>query len=701
MKTLLPLPLTDPRFPGLRLRKANPSAKKTDPDYRDRIVSDDSVFDIFTVPDLSLISKAKITLYGIAPFEEYSKGVAFLDCEWVGGDGGSAKGDGSDVLVAIGLKFRGRYCTACNKTKSEKELLNWFFTQLENLSPHTIAGFTIYGFYRGDFAVPVDLGMIYCRSLYHGIKEKCPWSPKDGDFPSRRWNNAIVFGKPLEVPAWECKRYQLIDLYPQLVLYDSLIRKLDNYKLKDSVISLGLRSDRRIEIGSQVYEYWNRGDTSSIVEYLKLDLDDTELLWKFLIPQKYFMRSYMDISLESITLTGSGSWWNRYLKEKSDAYPQPTATCGYKGALTFYHAGVYRDCAKFDFSGLYPSIMITWLICSHKDENQISLKTLSFLIKYRKQIKDSKEFKDGSIDADGQQHTAKILANSLYGLWNTSGVGFNDPYAGAAVCAYGRNLARYMISWLHDRGVETIALDTDGALCRFKNDTFTDSERDAEFQKLSQELNENLPGLTSVEYEAIIPFLWVPPNSKDTYRASINLAEKLNSIGCYENVQPDQLDPGLSKNYLYFSKNKDGSYKLNKKGKFKKRDKSWLASGFVIEVITKLFYNGEPAAIAYIDEVRDAIESGSLPVEKLQKTVLVAANWKEFPLYGFPVGSKPTIHYAWRGDFEGVRKRKKKFVPTDDAAEPYVVEYYLELFDEIVRELPIRIKYCDDQLTLI
>lgn len=693
-----PLPLKDDRFPGLWFEPANPEAKKTDHDYRDRIVADDAEFDIFKTPSSSFLKEASIHLHEVERFVEYTTGVAFLDCEWVGSDGGQAKGDSDDVLVAIGLKCRGRHYTACNKNKTEAELLQWFFAQLAALKVHTIAGYASYGFFRDGKPVPVDFAMIYHRARHHKISG-CPWKPKKGKFSTYRWNNAIVFGKPLEVPAWECQQYELIDIYPQIVLYDSLVRVLDNYRLKDSVIGFKLRDDRRIEIGHEIYEFWSRGETDTITEYLNFDLDDTELLWNFLIPQKYFMKTYLPMSLQRITTTGTGSWWNQYLISATGERPQKTATCGYQGALTYYHAGVYRNCAKFDFSGLYPSIMLTWLIASIKDSGFLSLQTLQFLLKYRKAIKKTdtyKRFDSGivdaeGIDADGRQHTAKILANSLYGLWNTTGLAFNDPYAGAAVTAYGRNLARHMISWLANHGVETHGCDTDGIVISITNDNYTDEERTVRFQELCKELNKTLPGVTYVDFEAEIPFIFIPPNLKQAKKAAKTLADKLNSIDCYENVTPDMVDPGLSKNYIYFTRKADGSYKLANKGKFKKRDKSWLASGFVIELVTKLFYDGEKVATAYARSVRDEIASGLMPLSKLQKTVLVAANWKEFPKHGFPVGTKPTVHYVWRGETTGKRVIKKVFVPSDKEEEPYAPEYYLEQFDDILAETPIKI----------
>jgi DNA polymerase, archaea type len=696
----LPVPLSDPRFPGLRFEPARPGAKKKDPDYRDRIVADDTKFNIFDVPDLSFLKEAKLSLNEVQPFGEYTKGVVMIDCEWIGPDGGQATGTVEDVLVAIGIRNRGKSRLGCNQDKTEKQLLEWFFDTLAKLPDiHTITGYAIYGFFRGTEEVMVDLAMIYHRATHHGIGQLCPWKPTESKYKTYRWGNAVVFGKSLEVPAWDCDKYELIDIYPQIVLYDSLVRKLDNYKLKDSVIGFGLRQDRRIEIGDQIYDFWKRGEIDTIKEYLDYDLQDTELLWNFLIPQKYFMKSYMEWPLQRITTTGSGSWWNQYLIKITGQRPQKTQTCGYKGALTYYHAGCFTNLAKMDFGSLYPTIKETWKISSIKDTDLEMIKAEHFMGVYRSQIKDSEAFKSGDPDADGRQHTAKILRNAGYGLYNTTGLNFNDPYAGAAVTAYGRNLARYMITWFSDRGVKTVALDTDGCLVHFENDNFTNEERHKEFSKLCDELNKTLPGTTKVDYESQIPFLYVPPNLKTKKKAAETLADKLNSMDCYEDVQPDDVNPGLSKNYLYFDRQRDGSYKLSKKGKFKKRDKNYIQQGFVIDCITKLFYEGEDAVIKFAIETRAAIASGNFPLEKLQKTVLVAANWKAFPEWGFPIGSKPTIHYVWRGEVTGKRVIKKVFVPTADINELYAPEYYLAQFDEVMKELPISLP--KEQLELV
>lgn len=678
--TLVPITPFSNRYPGLKFLQGDNKLKGKDPGSKNRIVSDDDKFDIFDVPDID-IESSKVTLHKVQPFNEYSKTCASWDIESIGGEGGECKFDGTDIICAIGLKVDGVYHVACNKEKTEKQLIEWFYSKLVQLKVTLLYGYNIYHY---------DLAMLADRSVIHGLK--CPWKRKDGKgiYPETyRWSNAVVRGKALELQGWDCRQYELIDLYPQTVLYDGLVRKLDNYRLKDAVIGFGLRDERRLEIGADVYKFWEAGDIDTIVEYLKFDLDDTESLWNFLIPQRYFMKAYMPWTLTRITTTGTGSWWNKYLIAATETEPSKGDTASYQGALTYYHAGMFKNAVKLDFAGLYPSIMLTYLCYSEKDINMMSLKTLKFLLEYRLKMK-KLALETGDKDADGQQMTAKVLANSLYGLWNTRGLNFNDPYAGAAITAYGRNLARYLISFAVERGCECHSLDTDGCILTSNKDFKTDEDRKTFFRNLTSELNDHLPGVTSVDYEDDIELMYVPVNDKKG--ADQILADKIEFI---ELVSPDTLSPGLSKNYMmftldrkHFKKTNENKFKLTAKGKFKKRDKSWLESGMIIEWFTKYFYDGQTVANEYLTSVRSQIESGTIELSKIQKTILIASNWKEYPKYGFPCGTKPTIHYVDRGETKGVRVIKPVFVPSADPNEHYAIDYYLARFDELTKYIP-------------
>lgn len=698
------LPATDPRFPGLRFVKGNPALKKTDPAYRDRIVTDDELhgFDIFApTPDPALLQQGRqVELIDIQPFDEYCLGVMLFDMEWVGADGGKAKGDATDVIVAIGAYQAGHTAIGCNKERTEKQLLQWFLQLLDKWNPHTLGGHAIYGFFKGDTEVLSDLGLLAARLKFHGLP--CPWSRSTK--PERwRWTNAKENGQSMEAPAWDCDRFQLIDTLQQTALWDSIFSKLSGYGLKVAVKEMGLiKRDDRLDIGSDVYKYWAAGDTETIAKYLRQDLEDTSLLWNKLIPAKYFQRAYLPMTLQRICTTGTGSWWNQYLRMVNNAdYTPGYQVAAYQGAITFYYAGVWQDCVKLDFGAMYPNI-IEWLqLCPEQDHEKMNAKTVAFVKRFRKQLKDaSKQYAEGSSEfnnLDGQQATAKVLANSDYGLFNTLGLQFNDPYVGAMVTWAARQLARFVMQYCVDAGCNVVAIDTDGLLCQHPDVDI--NKRSQFFKDLEQKINKALPGNNYIEYEADFDFFWIPKvtGTKSILASAQNYIDEKTAFLTGNPLAHRSV--GLSKNYIAMTrlteespdvikgKAKVGDIVTTKKGKFKKRNRSWLDKTFVETFLLKWFDQGLEAACDYYYEIRAEIEQGTFPLAKLQENVLVAKNWTSYEEWGFTLGEKYLTHYIYDevGSMTkaGKPRKHKQYKRTDDVNEPYSREYYCDKIDEL------------------
>jgi len=60
--------------------------------------------------------------------------------------------------------------------------------------------------------------------------------------------------------------------------------------------------------------------------------------------------------------------------------------------------------------------------------------------------------KAGDLAAKQAEAALKVLINSLFGFYGTSGVGFNDMEAAALVTAYGRRILRFMIDVIEKAG---------------------------------------------------------------------------------------------------------------------------------------------------------------------------------------------------------------------------------------------------------
>ena len=687
------LPETDPRFPGLRFIPGNPSLKKTDPGSKDRIVTDDDyAFDIFQpVPDPKRLTEGRqVKIHPIEPFTEYTKKCAVFDLEWIGCDGGPAKGDSSDVIVAIGLEINGKFDLACSKDRTEKELLEWFFKVLKARKPHTLGGHAIYGFFRNGKEVPVDLGMIADRCAFHKIK--CPWKRKTGDFSRHIWQNAKENGMSIESPAWECKEYQLIDTHPQVAIWDSMYSKLSGLGLKTAVEEMGLLGDneKNLAIGSEIYRYWADGDVDTIKLYLKQDLVYTRLLWDKLIPTVYFQRMYYpEMNLQRITTTGTGSWWNQYLRSLYGGQKTPGfKTASYQGALTFYYAGIWENCVKIDFGGMYPNCDKWLQLHPQKDKDMMVPKLIDFGLKYRKQLKKSlKETQD--INYFYQEQTVKKLLNSVYGLYNTIGLDFNDPYVGAMITWACRQLSRFVIQTCIDVGCKVVAIDTDGLI--ILNESIPKHQMNDYYKGLEKYINDLLPGNNYVEYEADFDFCWFPPvsgSNKEIEREQQKFEEK---VGFIKNNPLDGYKVGLSKNYITITRDKEGKLSIGKKGIFKKRNRSWLDKVFTEKFLILQFEKGLEEANNYYYQTRAEIECGDFPVKLLQKTITVASNWKQFPLWGFPVGQKATFHYIIDEENmttkTGKRKKNLEFKAVADVNIPYSPEYYLDAIDTIYKSL--------------
>jgi DNA polymerase I len=122
--------------------------------------------------------------------------------------------------------------------------------------------------------------------------------------------------------------------------------------------------------------------------------------------------------------------------------------------------GLHKHIAKIDVSSLYPSIMLKYGICSRKDTRRVGLSILDYLTRERLRLKELG--KAGDLAAKQAEAALKVLINSLFGFYGTSGVGFNDMEAAALVTAYGRRILRFMIDVIEKAGGIQVESDTDG-----------------------------------------------------------------------------------------------------------------------------------------------------------------------------------------------------------------------------------------------
>lgn len=554
--------------------------------------------DISKIPDYKPSKKLK-------PYSQLKK--VYFDIETTGLD------TQNDKIIMIGLLDDNNNTTILNG--EEKEILKDFNKYLQYVKPDVLIGHNIFNF---------DLPFIYNRCLYHGI------NPQFEPGHNQKINNTTFHGQPIEIQVFKSP-INFVDTWTLLAMYDFSARKLKSYNLKNSVIELGLRENRRLELSSEEIQQKHKdGDLNTIQEYLKYDLEDTRLLTEFLLPNQYYQLQFIpNINLQQCCLMGNANKWERIIESHYQNKPLADQKVSFEGGLNVANPGLYRNCHKIDVSSLYPSIMLNYRICSKKDTKQISLQILKYLTQERLRLK--KLAKTGDKEADHTQASMKILINSLYGFLATQGMPFNDFQSASRVTEIGREILKLMINVIEINGGQTVEADTDGVI-------FTGGDAN----KIFSEVQNHLPAGINIEYE-------------------FYNADAVFVIG--------------RKNYLVVHDIEKQEYTL--KGKLSNRERIQLEKDFYIGYVTAMIESYEKAE-EYYNDVANKIMTGKLDkskitinrvIRKREKTLVNAGLGQhgDKVSYYMGIGAKPTF----QGDYDPV--------------------YYLKYLEKIKREIDNKI----------
>jgi DNA polymerase elongation subunit (family B) len=228
----------------------------------------------------------------------------------------------------------------------------------------------------------------------------------------------------------------------------------------------------------------------------------------------------------------------------------------------------------------------------------VGLSILDYLTRERLRLKELG--KAGDLAAKQAEAALKVLINSLFGFYGTSGVGFNDMEAAALVTAYGRRILRFMIDVIEKAGGIQVESDTDGMF-------FSHSEPLLIFERLQNAL----PTGIKIELEILAQAMFVPSRG--------------------------------AKNYIIW--HEDG--KITTKGSWRKRDRSRLEKEFPLNYLT-LYLLSKAKAEQYYQELTKVIRSGDFPVEQLQVTRKIKKGEKALLVLG-NTGDVVTFYQGIRG----------------------------------------------------
>lgn len=425
----------------------------TPENYRDLIKDEDGVLHIDeTKLDIFSYYKKLIPQWEpkrtVRPYTELSQ--VHLDIETQGLDPNIHK------ILLIGLNNERNMRVMINAYDDERAAILKLFEILENKKPDILNVFRGFEF---------DLPFIIRRCEILGIVH--PFKVAD---KIKVFKTAQKFSKPTSYypiylsysQGWGYPRHQvaIIDSYHQVLAWDFVARVMTEHNLKAAPVQMGLTDRERVTLSyPEMQQCEKRGDWQTFRKYLDYDLTDTKLLGDALIPPLYYQKLFLDWNFQSISTAGNGSKWQSILADQYPEYylPETDEKRKFKGALTIAFAGFFGkngvtqdyECTKFDVTSLYPTSMLLWGIHSRKDNEAYLLMILKYMRAKRIQLKaisgDDKE-------ADRMQAMLKVLINSGYGQFGTTGIGFNDYQAAALVTAYGRAVFRHCIKLIRAFG---------------------------------------------------------------------------------------------------------------------------------------------------------------------------------------------------------------------------------------------------------
>jgi len=211
-----------------------------------------------------------------------------------------------------------------------------------------------------------------------------------------------------------------------------------------------------------------------INQYLLDDLWETEQVDEIFNQASFLLSSLIPCSFGRTSTMGTAVTWKiimiAYSYENKIAIPNNEKKRDFVGGLArLFKLGYCENIVKFDFSGLYPSIMIEHDVFPDNDIDHIMKRILIYFKNTRNKYKKlkNKYEKEGDKELstyyDVRQLPLKILNNGFFGSLSAPEVfPWADIDLGERITCTGRLYLRRMIKYFDNYGLTLIQLDTDG-----------------------------------------------------------------------------------------------------------------------------------------------------------------------------------------------------------------------------------------------
>jgi DNA polymerase I len=342
--------------------------------------------------------------------------------------------------------------------KNQQYMISSWCDWVREIDPTLLVGHNVYGF---------DLPFLSHCTFGEGLRlgrngsllefSSYPSEFRKDGSQSYTYNKARCYGRTI------------VDTMFLAIKYD-VSRKYESYGLKSIIREEGLEKKNRVFYdASQIrFHYTNPEEMVKIKEYAKDDADDALALYDLMVAPFFYMSQSIPKTFQEVLLSATGSQINSilmraYLQDKHSLPKADKMEGGFQGAISYGHAGIFRNCLKIDVASLYPSIISEYSVyCKDKDPNAYFLQLCNFFLTERLKNKQLyTETKDRYFD--DLQGAQKIVANSMYGFMGANGLLFNYLEGAAFVTETGRDILQFTIKWAsgknHELHIQDIKLD--------------------------------------------------------------------------------------------------------------------------------------------------------------------------------------------------------------------------------------------------
>ncbi len=535
----------------------------------------------------------------------------------------------------------------------EAELIERFMEIVQEEKPDIIVGYFSDGF---------DLPYLRARAEKYKIRLALGLDESNVRFIRGVINSAKIFGRVH------------IDLF-------KFVSNILAPSLQSETLTLDEVARELIGEGKIKLDIKNGVDGIDLLEFYRYNLQDaviTEKLFRHLWPNLQEIARLVQEPLFDICRDTYSHYVENYILHNLERFneiaprrPEP-------------EPGLYENIVMFDFTSLYPSIIVSFNIspatllkekqrnCYETPEFELYGKKVKFwfkkqesfipkliaeIMEKRKAVKKLAKAKESS-ELKARNHALKTIMNAAYGYYAFFGARYYSLECAASITAYGRHYIKRVIAEAEKKGFHVIYSDTDSLAIALGKKTKQDA------LSFLHEINAKLPGAIELELE-------------DFYKRGIFVSKRT-------------VKTGAKKKYALLSERN----KLKIRGfETVRRDWCQLAKEVQSKVIEMILQDGNhERALAYVEQVISKIKRREVKRDKLvirtqlkkplseylavSPHVVIAKKMQE---RGLPIGPGTLIEYYVA---ETKNKGKGKQLVRERAKLPdepgdYDIEYYL------------------------